>query len=304
MQIIKMFSVVNSALLFVIIIGFSCSTYANDLPPHGTFISKNANIHNAIENYSLDVQPQLIGISIDSNIQTVISKIYCGEQANVWLEIIGNYEDGKGNMIKRDIVDAIIMIDSPRIEISKKEKQGGKIFYLLNVPTIETKGEVGIKVNYGDKTAENIFKYNFINKPEWMEKQYFSLFGGSLGMYGLDINIYLGELSPFIGAAIYFRKKSEQNDRLIMGIEVGPKLFVSKIGNAYIFTGINVGFDVDSYGGPGFMFGPSDAEVKNYIGPNIGLKMLLGQLAVLAQIEQIYYGNNESMMLFRCGVGI
>jgi hypothetical protein len=304
MRKIKLFDFHRLVFLGVIIFivgSFLSSSFADDQKTYGTFMPKIGGIENAVNNYDPNSQIKLIGINIDSDIPL---DLYCGEKIDIWVQVTGNYDDQKGNDSKRKIINPVVFIDAPSFLINKGASQGSKVFYTLKAPSAEGINEVKLRVSYEDKTSENVFKIKIINKPGWADKQYVSIYGGSLGIFGADINIYPEEIKTFLNASVYFRKKSEQNERYIMGLEAGPKLFFDLSKKIYIFLGLNIGFDVDSYGGPGFMFGPSDAEIKNYIGPNIGLKIILGQLAIVAQIEQLFYGGNDSVTLIRCGLGI
>lgn len=154
----------------------------------------------------------------------------------------------------------------------------------------------GLKVNDSES----------INTDEVL-KQYLGLFTGSLGVFGIELTIDGGKINPSLddafNASLYFRQKSGNINRYILGLDLGTRLYKAIIKKQlYIFAGFNVGIDYDSYGGPGFMFGPTRSEIIAFVFPSFGFMQKLGSYTFFGEIKPFYYDNPS--VLLKLGFGI
>jgi hypothetical protein len=264
------------------------------------------NIDSAINAYDSNSQTRMTQIIIDTNMP---SKLFIGEQYYLNVKTVGNYVDEKGNIYKRKILSPIIIVDAPNFLVNKYEKNEDGTIFILTAPSTEGESKVRITASYGDKTSENVYGLKILSKPTWIEKQYLALYSGSLGIFGVEANFasdFIGALSIrgmtcFFNGSLYFRKKAADLDAYIMATELGARIFTEKIlDRMFLFGGVNIGYDTE-----GRKYeGPTVGESRIYLGPNVGLKYLLGHYSIISQVEYVAYSNSNNVLLFKIGLGI
>jgi hypothetical protein len=140
-------------------------------------------------------------------------------------------------------------------------------------------------------------------------KGYLGIFDGSLGMFGLELNMDGGRINNAIDglfySSIYTRQRWVAGDPYILGLEAGARACNQKelFEKIYVYGGVGVGFDIYSSGGPGFMFGPTDSETNIYLSPAVGMVANLAWLAVFCEAKSIIYSTN-SLVLGKIGIGM
>jgi len=142
-----------------------------------------------------------------------------------------------------------------------------------------------------------------------MDKSFLGLYGGSIGLSGIELNLDGGMINPKLDglfySSLFTRKRKVESDPYVLGLEIGVRICNSQpIGDTLsLFSGLGLGFDIYSSGGPGFMFGPTESETSFYLSPSVGSIFNLGRFRFFGEMKQIIY-SFDSFSLVKLGVGL